>query len=447
MPSPRRSILLDLSPLRSSPAFARLYLGNLVAGVGSQMTIVAVSLEVYDRTASTFAVGMIGVAALVPAIVFGLYGGALADAFDRRRVGIVTAIITWASTAMIAAHSWLGWDHLWLLYVLTAINASGTSVLQATRSAIIPRLLPASLIPAASALTGVQMGLTVTLGPALAGLLVASVGYGPTYAVDVVLYSALFVGLFTLPSLPPAEHMRAPGLRSVVDGVRYLRQVPHVSAGFLLDIAAMAFGSPRVLMPAAGAVVLGGGAATSGLLLAAPAVGTMVCSLLSGRLGGVRRQGRALALAVMAYGASVLAFGVVLAGVAVQRGDLWAGSAGDPGEAGATTASAAWIIAAAVCLMFSGASDNISMVFRQTMLQTTVPDQMRGRMQGIFTVVVSGGPRVGDLYAGTLATVIALWAPGVIGGLAIIVAVFVVLRVFRGLWGYRAAVSSESVTV
>lgn len=287
------------------------------------------------------------------------------------------------------------------------------------------------------------MGLTVTLGPALAGALVASVGFGPTFAVDVVLYSALFLGLFTLPALPPTQRTRVPVLRSILDGVRYLRQVPHVSAGFLLDIAAMAFGSPRVLMPAAGAVVLGGGAATSGLLLAAPAVGTMVW----GRLGGVRRQGRALALAVMAYGASVLAFGVVLAGVAVQRGDLWAGSAGDPGEAGATTASAAWIIAAAVCLMLSGASDNISMVFRQTMLQTTVPDQMRGRMQGIFTVVVSGGPRVGDLYAGTLATVIALWAPGVIGGLAIIVAVFVVLRVFRGLWGYRAAVSSESVTV
>lgn len=129
MASPRRSILLDLSPLRASPPFARLYLGNLVAGVGSQMTIVAVSLEVFDQTQSTFAVGLIGTVALVPAIVFGLYGGALADAFDRRRVGVVTALVTWSSTALIAAHSWFHWDVLWLLFVLTAVNSSATSVL------------------------------------------------------------------------------------------------------------------------------------------------------------------------------------------------------------------------------------------------------------------------------------------------------------------------------
>lgn len=447
MPSPsagvsgHRSVLIDLSPMRRSPAFARLFLGDLISGIGTQMTIVAVSLEIYARTASTLLVGAISAVALVPAIVFGLYGGALADAFDRRKVSVITAVITWSSTALIAAHSWFDWDALWLLYVLTAVNASGFSVIKAAKSAIIPRLLPPELIPAASALTGVQNGLMITVGPALAGTLVATVGYGVTYAIDVALFSALFLGLFTLPSIPPLGQAVRPGFTAVLDGLRYLRQVPQVSAGFVLDLAAMTFGSPRVLMPAVGALVLGGGAGTSGALLAAPAIGTMLCGLFSGRLGRVRRQGAGLAVAVWAYGASILGFGLTLlvaSGAAIfSPASVAEGQSDQPLRLGLT-------IVAFVFLALSGAADNVSMVFRQTMLQTSVPDHVRGRMQGIFIVVVTGGPRIGDMYAGALAAVCALWVPSAIGGLAIIAAVCAVLALFRGLWRYDSTQALRS---
>ena len=414
--SAARGHLIDLTPLKSSPAFARMWIGSTLAGIGGQLTIVTVMLHVVALTQSTFAVSMIAVAGLVPMILAGLYGGMLADAFDRRRVALIAATVTFASTALLATLTWTGGETIWWLYALSIVNSAANSVGMATRTAIVPRLIPRHMLAAASALNGVAFGVTVMAGPALAGVLVALTGYGWTYTIDVVLMLSMFLGLWTLPALRPEGDTVRPGLASLVDGWRFLRRASNIRAQYIIDIVAMTFGQPLVLFPALGTVILGGGAVTTGILTAAVAVGTFASSLLSGRVVHYRWHGRGIERAVEAYGASILMFGVVLLVGA------FAGSAGEHSP------NVALIVAACVALALSGASDNVSSIYRNTMMQAAVPDTMRGRLQGVFIVVVTGGPRVGALYAGTLATVTALWFPPLLGGLLVIALVALLAR-------------------
>ena len=424
--SARRGHLIELSPLRSSPAFARMWIGSTLAGIGGQLTIVTVMLHVFALTQNTFAVSMIAVAGLVPMILAGLYGGMLADAFDRRRVALIAATITFASTALLAALTWTGMETIWWLYVLSMINSAANSVGMATRTAIVPRLIPRDKLAAASALNGVAFGLTVMAGPALAGLLVALTGYGWTYTIDVVLMLSMFLGLWTLPSLRPEGAVVRPGLESLVDGWRFLRKAGNIRMQYIIDIIAMTFGQPLVLFPALGTVLLGGDALTPGILTAAVAVGTFASSLFSGRVVQYRWHGRGIARAVQAYGASILLFGLVLL--------IGAFSA----PASETAPHVALIVAACVALALSGASDNVSSIYRNTMMQAAVPDAMRGRLQGLFIVVVAGGPRVGALYAGTLATLTTLWFPPLLGGVLVIALVAMLARRSRRFHDYDA---------
>ncbi|WP_258060396.1 MFS transporter [Rathayibacter sp. AY1A3] len=423
--APRRSHVLDVSPLRESPAFARLWAGNVISGIGGQMTIVAVGLHIYELTGSTLAVALVGVVALVPTVIAGLYGGMLADAFDRRLVLLLAAVVAWGSTAGIAALAWLGAETPLSLYVLTAVNAVATTVIVTTRMTLAPRLLRTELVPAAAALGGIASGVEVTVGPALAGVLVASSGFAITYTIDVVLFLAAFLGIAGLPALVPEGERQRPGLESLRYGLGFLRGAPNIRMSFLVDIVAMTFGQPRVVFPAAAAVLLGGGAVTVGALTAAFAIGALISGVFSGRLTGVRRQGLAIGRSIQVYGAFVVAFGAVLLGAALVQHD-------------ASAPNAVLIALAAVALAGAGASDNVSSIFRQTMLQTAVPDNMRGRLQGVFIVVVTGGPRVGDLYTGLLASLALLWLPPLAGGLAIIAILAAVLRLRPGFRGYDA---------
>lgn len=398
------------------------------------MTVVAVGLHIYDLTRSTLAVSLVALFALVPMIVFGLYGGVLADAFDRRTVALATAIVAWASTAGIALFAWLHIEVVWPLYVLTTINAVATVMIGATRQAITPRLIPNRLLPAASALGGISMGVMVTVGPALAGVLVATVGIPWTYTVDVVLFTAAFLGIFTLPSIVPEGERQSAGLDSVLQGLRFLKTAPNLRMTFVLDIIAMTFGQPRALFPAVGALLIGGGPVTVGILTAAGAVGTLVSSVFSGRLGHVRRQGLAVERAIIVYGSAILGFGIVLTVVA------FSGTAG--GGSSIAEANLPALVVAALLLAASGAADNVSSIFRMTILQASAPDVMRGRLQGVFTVVVTGGPRLGDLYIGVLALTGALWFPPLLGGLLIVVLVATIVRVQRGFRQYDALAPS-----
>lgn len=428
-PPAQRSHLIDLTPLRYSPAFARLWAGSAIAGIGSQMTIVAVGLHIYALTSSTFAVAMVGTVALLPMVVAGLYGGMLADAFDRRLVALVSAIVAWVSTTGIAVIAWTEVEALWPFYVLTALNSVAATIIGTSRSAILPRLLPRELIPAASALNGIGFGIMITAGPALAGVLVAVVGFGWTYTIDVVLFSAAFLGIVTLPPIKPEGEVHKPGLESVRQGLRFLKNAPNIRMSFIVDIIAMTFGRPHALFPAVGALVIGGGAVTVGILTAAGAIGALLSSVMSGRVGHVRRHGLAIGWSIAAYGVFVLGFGIVLAIATVA-------SAGVSNSF--DSANSVALVGAAIMMAGTGASDNVSAIFRTTMLQTAVPDNMRGRLQGIFQVVVAGGPRVGDFYVGVMAVAAALWVPPLLGGLLIVGLIALCLRLSNSFREYDA---------
>jgi MFS family permease len=300
----------------------------------------------------------------------------------------------------------------------------------ATKSAITPRLLPRELLPAAAALQGITVGIMVMAGPALAGVLVAFTGYAWTYTIDVVLMLTLFLGLWTLPSIRPEGEIVRPGLESLRDGWQFLRRASNIRLQYILDIVAMTFGQPLALFPAIGALLLGGGPITTGALTAAFAVGAFFSSLFSGPIGRVRHHGLGIERSIRVYGASIFAFGLVL--VAAVLGVF------APATVDATHANITLIVVAALFLVVAGGADNISAIYRSTMMQAAVPDAMRGRLQGIFIVVVAGGPRIGALYAGALATLTTLWFPPLLGGLVIIGLVSVLARRNPGFRAYDA---------
>lgn len=426
----RRDNLIDLRPFRASPAYARLWLGITLAGIGGQLTIVAIMLHMYELTASTFAVSMIAVAGLVPMVIAGMYGGMLADHFDRRIVALCAAVITFASTALLMTLTWAQAETVAWLYVIAIVNSAANSIVMAARSSIIPRLLPPDLLPAASALGGITMGLTVSAGPATAGLLVALTGYGWTYTIDLILMCTLFLGLWGLPAIRPEGETVRPGLRSFADGWNFLRRARNIRLQFIIDIVAMTFGHPTALFPAIGAIVLGGGAVTTGVLTAAIAIGALLCSLFSGRIGRYRWHGKGIERSVQVFGIATAAFGAIVLCAA------W--GVGAPDRIGPESANVAMIALACIALAVTGAADNVSMIYRTTMVQTAVPDAMRGRLQGVYIVVVTGGPRLGALYAGVLSTFAALWFPPLLGGLVICAAVAVMVRLSPTFRAYDA---------
>ncbi len=407
-----RSLLPDLTPFRTSRDYRRLWVGFTLSNVGSQMAVVAIGLQVYDLTGSTASVGLVGLFALVPLVVMGLYGGALADHHDRRLVGLVATLVAFGTSVAAAAQAWLGASSPWLLYAIVAVWSGAFAASSPARTSIYPRILPPEQLPAANALSVFAMNTALTAGPLLSGVLVDWGGYRAAYTTDAVLTLAALHSLWRLHPVPPDRDdgetpPRRVGLRSVLDGFAFLRTAPNVRMTFVADIAAMLLAQPRVLFPAAGAVILGGGAKTVGALYAATAVGGILAMTLSGRLGSVRRQGAAIMVSVAGWGVGIIGLGATL---------LAAG--------GALTREQA-LLGALVAMAFAGAADAVSAVFRTTILQSAAPDRMRGRLQGVFIVVVAGGPRLGELAGGGVAEWVGEGWTAVWGGLACIVAVVV----------------------
>ncbi|MEV4900420.1 MFS transporter [Citricoccus sp. NPDC055426] len=427
-------LLADLTPLKVSPAYRRLWIGNSLSAIGTQLTLVAVSLEVFHLTGSSLAVGMLGLFALVPLVVAGLYGGAVADHVDRRKLALGSSGVLWLTTVLIAAHAWLGVESVWVLYGLVAVHSGASGINQPTRGAIIPALVGVKLLPAANALNMMTFSVAMMLGPLLAGVLVAGVGYAWTYSVDVVTFLAALYAVWRLPALPPQHdpetegRPRRVGWRSVVEGFTFLASRPNLRMTFLADIVAMATAFPRALLPAVGAVVgsamLGGGEAAVGMLLAAMALGAFLTGLFSGPLTRIVRHGAAVYGAIMAWGLAVAGFGVVV--YFASRADA----------AGQDPAPYLW--AAAGCLALAGCADSVSSVFRNTILQTATPDHLRGRLQGVFIVVVAGGPRLGEMLTGGAAELVTEPVTLIAGGLLCVLGVSALMRWQPGFLRYDA---------
>ncbi|MFI7104718.1 MFS transporter [Nonomuraea sp. NPDC050227] len=415
--------LVDTRPL-AVPAYRRIWSGQAVSNVGVAVTVVAVGQQVYDLTHSSLWVGLLGMANLVPLLVFGLWGGAVADAFDRRRLLVIGSLITWAATLVILAQALLGLGNVYLIFAATAVNATGFAITGPTRGSVIPRILDPELVPAANALNSLVYSLGAVVGPMLGGVLLATGGdhpnYAAAYAVDALLFSGGLYAALRLPTLPPLGEVTRPGARAVWEGLSFIARSPVLLMSFVVDIIAMVFAMPRALYPELAADRFGGSMTALGWVTSAMAIGSVAGALFSGWVGRISRQGVALVLAIAMWGLAVAAAGLV---------------------------RELWLVVAFMAV--GGVADVISSVWRQSILQLYAPDEMRGRMQGVFMVVVAGGPRLGDLRAGATATAFGLTGAWVGGGLACAVTVLVVGLSVAGFRNYRsdtraAALRSET---
>jgi len=412
MPAPRRRLLADIAPLRDSADFRRLYAGQLVSFLGSQLAVVAVPYQVFLLTRSSFQVGLVSLAQLGPLLVGSLVGGAVADRIDRRRLIMVMQVAQALTSAALALNALHGLGALWPIYVSTAVAAALSGVDRPARSASVPNVVDRRQLAAAYALWQILLQVGAVAGPALAGVLLARFPLALLYWLDALSFGAAFVAVGRMGPLPPGEAgsggadgdgdgaapmlsgAPAPerpgrGRGSVFDGVRYAWRRQELIGVFVIDLDAMIFGLPRAVFPALAQNVFRGGPATYGLLSAAPGAGALVGALTTGWVASVRRQGMAVIVAVAAWGATMTLFGVVTS--------LWL---------------------ALLFLALAGAADVISAVFRNTILQTIVPDSLRGRLSALQIAVVSGGPRLGDAEAGAAAAVGGARFAVVSGGLA-----------------------------
>ncbi|CUU60649.1 Transmembrane secretion effector [Parafrankia irregularis] len=456
-----RGLLADLTPLRTYPAFRRLWVGESVSTIGTQITATAVAVQVYDLTRSSFLVGVVSLVALLPLVGLGLIGGAIADSVDRRRLALVTSTGLAAVSGGLVLFSLFehgaggdggagggggvaaGLGMVWPLLLLVAVQSAFAAVDGPARRAMTPNLVGLGDLPAATALTQIGFTTAMTVGPLIAGTSVALGGYPLAYALDLASFSTALYGLFRLPPMPPAPALAAsapaaaagaPGagaasagpaaseaasaselpaggrrVASVGEGLRFLRGQPVVMMTFVVDIIAMVFGMPRALFPELASTQFGGGSATAGLLYSSVAAGSLLGAALSGPLGRVRRQGLAVVVAIVVWGGAIAVFGLVHN-----------------------------VVAAVGLLAVAGMADLVSAVFRNAILNVATPDAMRGRLQGVFLVVVSGGPRIGDLEAGTAAALVSPTFSVVSGGLACIGGVLLATAAVPALARYDA---------
>jgi MFS family permease len=408
-----RRIAVDTRPLRHD-AYRRMWLGNAFSYFGYQFTAVAVPVEMYAVTNDSFWVGLLGIAALVPLLVFALWGGAIADVVDRRRLLLLSSCVTWVSTLGLLVQAVTHVDSPNLLLLLVAVQSMGVAVSMPTRQAIVPRLVDPDEVPAANTLNFTVSNASMVLGPLAAGLVLAiwrpvAVALPIAYAVDAVLFTATLWATWRLPPLPPENGVPGAaglGWRSIVEGIRFLATTPVLVLSFVIDIVAMVLAMPRALFPEVAQTRFGDGAAI-GWLYSAIAIGSVLGGLTSGWIGRVRRQGLALVVAVVGWGVAI-----ALAGLADEL----------------------WLMV--TLLAVAGCADLISAVYRQTMLQLIAPDAMRGRLQGVFTAVVAGGPRLGDLRVGAMAATWGTTVAWVSGGLAAAVVAVLVAVAFPALVRY-----------
>lgn len=383
-------------------------MGQAVSHVGLAVTIIAVSQQVWELTHSSFWVGMLGLANLVPLVVFGLWGGAIADAVDRRKLLVVGSIVAWTGTLLLFVQALLGLDNVYLILVAVAVSGGGFAVTSSTRGALIPRLLSAELVPSANALNSLVYSLGAVGGPMVGAVMLNWTGFAGAYALDAVLFGASLYAAWRLPALPPIGEVTRPGARAVWEGLRFIATSKVLLMSFVVDIIAMVFALPRALFPQLVAERFDGSLIALGWLTSGMAIGSVAGALFSGWVTRVKKQGLALVFTIAVWGLAVAAAGL---------------------------SQALWMVVAFMAL--GGAADVISSVWRQSILQLHAPDEMRGRMQGVFMVVVAGGPRLGDLRAGATASVFGLTGAWVGGGVACALAVLLVGLAVPAFRNYR----------
>jgi MFS family permease len=384
-------ILVDITPLRESRDFRLLFSGQLISMLGTQLTVVAIPYQVYRMTHSTLQVGAVSLAQLIPFIFGALYAGPLGDSMDRRRIMLWSTAAMGTTSALLAVNASLHHSSLLAIYLVSAAAAALNGVNNTARMASVPGLVERRHISAAAAMMQVTFQVGTVVGPALSGFLLG-IGLPLVYGIDAGTFVIALYATSRMIPIPPAEGPAVHPWESAKEGMRFLRSRRALQGVYLIDINAMVFGMPRALFPAMAGSVFGGGTLTLGFLYAAPGVGALIGAVTTGWVTQLKRQGRAVIVAVLAWGIAIAVFGLVHT--------LWV---------------------ALLMLAIAGWSDVISAVLRNTILQTTIPERFRSRMSSIQMAVVQGGPRLGDMESGSVATLTSLEFSVVSGGLACVV--------------------------
>jgi MFS family permease len=397
-----------VAPLRESPTFRWFWLGQAAKDVGGGVVQVALPYQIYQLTGSTLAVAALSFVELVPLVTLTLLGGALADAVDRRKLLIWTQVGMAVTGVGLVVNAAVSEPQVWACFVLAFFSASFFCLGIGGMRSITPRLVAPERLSAALVLESISGSFASVAGPAFAGILIGTIGLTSTYAIDLAAFVAGIASIVALPVIAPVADADRPSLRSIAEGFRYVRRQPVVLGFMLVDVNAMIFGMPMALFPAI-ATHKYGDPHLVGYLYAAPYAGALASSLLSGWIPHVRRQGLAVAVAASLWGIAIAAFGFA--------DTLWLGL---------------------VLLALAGAADNISAVFRATIMLSATPESMRGRLTGIEFMQVASAPTLGNLESGVVASLTSLRFSIVSGGVLCVVGTLVVVALFPALIRYDA---------
>lgn len=427
-------LFADTTPLRT-PAFRRLWVAGIITVIGAQMSVFAVPLQLYSISQNSAYVGLAGLFALVPLVGFGLWGGALADVMDRRRLLMISTLGLAVSSLALWGNAVAGTDNVWIILIILSVQQSFFAINQPTRTALLPRILPLEQLPAANSLNMTVYQFGAIAGPVMAGLLIGGVGPIRGLSISMLYFLDAISLLFTvwavirLPALPPTGTSRKAGLKQVWEGFVYLAGHRILLASFVMDLIAMVFGMPRALFPEIAHVSFGDpvdGGTALGVLSAGIAIGAVIGGIFSGWLPRVSRQGLTVVVCIIVWGLAMLAFGLVVG--------LADGTAG------------ILLSVAVLALAIGGAADVFSAAVRSTMLLEAADDDVRGRLQGVFIVVVAGGPRIGDLVHGGAAAVVGASAAAAGGGALVVVGVILASFAFPAIVRYRVSRPAPGAT-
>jgi len=403
-----RGVAVDTTALRESRDYRVLVIGGLISGIGTQVTLVALPFQIYVLTSSSFLVGLLGLVELVPLVVVALLGGTLADRMDRRRLLLVSQVVQAGTSLCLLIGAAAGSPPVGVLYLIAAVASGASAVDRPTRAAMVPALVGPERLRSAISFNYGLVQVAMVVGPAMGGIIIAAGGLTWAYAVDVATFLAMIAAAWAIASPPrPAVEPGASFLSAVRDGIRFAGRSGELMGSFAIDILAMTFGMPRALFPALALTVYDAGPEGVGILYAAVSAGAVVAAFSTGWMIHARRLGRIVVFAVLVWGVGIACLGLT--------SELWVG---------------------ALCLLVAGAADSVSAVCRSTILQTVTPDEMRGRMSAIFTLVVAGGPRLGDVESGTVAAVGGTQLSVVSGGVICVLGIVPVLAAFPEFWRY-----------
>jgi MFS family permease len=408
------AVAVDAGLLRRRRDYRLLVGGQFVSLAGSELTFVAVPFQTFQLTGSSLAVGLLGVAEFAPILALALVGGALADAFDRRRLVALAEGGSVVVALVLVGNALLADPHLWVLYVCSALMAAFMALRRPPLDALVPQLVERDELKAAAAIDFLTGNVGMIAGPALAGVLIAFAGLEITYAIDAATFVASLLALRAMRTPPPPADAPAPSWRSVVEGIRYAVSRQELLGTYLVDMNAMFFGMPLALFPALAEGY--GGAQVLGVMYAAPAAGAAVAALTSGWTRHVHRHGRAVALAAAGWGLAMVAFGF---------------------------AGALWL--ALACLVVAGAMDSVSGLFRSTMWNETIPEHLRGRLAGIEMLSWSSGPTLGGAEAGAVAALAGVRASVVSGGVLCVAGTAALVLALPRFWAYDARSPADAV--